>query len=89
LFFLKNALPFLGNQINILPILMAISMFVQQKISMVRATGEMAEQQKIMSIIMPVMFGVIFYQMPSGLVLYWFVNSILMLCYQLRINSQK
>jgi len=89
LFVLKNALPFLGNQINILPILMAISMFVQQKISMVRATGEMAEQQKIMSIIMPVMFGVIFYQMPSGLVLYWFVNSILMLCYQLRINSQK
>lgn len=89
LFTLKNAIPLLGNQINILPILMAIGMFVQQKISMAKATGEAAQQQKMMSIIMPVMFGVIFYQMPSGLVLYWFVNSTLMLTYQFRINSQK
>jgi len=89
LFTLKNSLPFLGNQVNILPILMAIGMFVQQKISMVKTTGEAAQQQKIMSIIMPVMFGVIFYQMPSGLVLYWFVNSTLMLIYQFRINMQK
>ncbi len=88
-FTLKNAIPFLGNQVNILPILMAIGMFVQQKISMAKATGEAAQQQKMMSVIMPIMFGVIFYQMPSGLVLYWFVNSALMLTYQLRINSQK
>ncbi|MDD5115556.1 MAG: membrane protein insertase YidC [Candidatus Omnitrophica bacterium] len=89
LFTLKNSIPFLGNQINILPILMAIGMFVQQKISSVKATGEAAQQQKMMSIIMPVMFGVIFYQMPSGLVLYWLVNSMLMLFYQLRLNKQK
>ncbi|MDD5465608.1 MAG: membrane protein insertase YidC [Candidatus Omnitrophica bacterium] len=89
LFVFKNSIPFLGNQLNILPILMAIGMYVQQKISMGKAVGEAAQQQKIMSIIMPIMFGVIFYQMPSGLVLYWFVNSILMLGYQFRINSQK
>ncbi|MCX5669268.1 MAG: membrane protein insertase YidC [Candidatus Omnitrophica bacterium] len=88
-FAFKNSIPFLGNQVNILPILMAIGMFVQQKISMAKATGEAAQQQKMMSIIMPIMFGVIFYQMPSGLVLYWFVNSLLMLCYQFRVNSQK
>ncbi len=89
LFVFKNSIPFLGNQFNILPILMAIGMFIQQKISMGKASGEAAQQQKMMSIIMPIMFGVIFYQMPSGLVLYWFVNSILMLGYQYRINSQK
>jgi len=89
LFVFKNSIPFLGNQLNILPILMAIGMFIQQKISMGKATGEAAQQQKIMSIVMPIMFGVIFYQMPSGLVLYWFVNSILMLGYQFRINNQK
>ena len=89
LFVFKNSIPFLGNQVNILPILMAIGMFVQQKISMAKATGEAAQQQQMMSIIMPIMFGIIFYQMPSGLVLYWFVNSILMLSYQLRINVQK
>lgn len=90
LFVFKNSIPLLGNQFNILPILMAIGMFVQQKISMTTAaTSEAAQQQKIMSIVMPIMFGVIFYQMPSGLVLYWFVNSALMLVYQFRINSQK
>ena len=88
-FIFKNSIPFLGNQVNILPILMAIGMFVQQKISMAKATGEAAQQQQMMSIIMPIMFGVIFYQMPSGLVLYWFVNSLFMLGYQFRINSQK
>jgi len=88
-FVFNNSIPFLGNQVNVLPILMAIGMFVQQKISMTKTTGEAAQQQKMMSIIMPIMFGVIFYQMPSGLVLYWFVNSLLMLVYQFRINSQK
>lgn len=88
-FVFKNSIPFLGNQVNILPILMAIGMFVQQKFSMVKSTGEAAQQQKMMTMIMPVMFGVIFYQMPSGLVLYWFVNSLLMLGYQFRINRQK
>jgi YidC/Oxa1 family membrane protein insertase len=89
LFVFKNSIPLFGNQVNVLPILMAIGMFVQQKISMAKATGEAAQQQKMMSIIMPIMFGIIFYQMPSGLVLYWFVNSVLMLSYQFRINSQK
>jgi len=88
-FTFNHSLPLLGNQINILPIFMAIGMFVQQKISMAKATGEAAQQQQMMSIIMPIMFGVIFYQMPSGLVLYWFMNSLLMLCYQFRINIQK
>jgi YidC/Oxa1 family membrane protein insertase len=88
-FVFKNSIPLLGNQVNILPILMAIGMFVQQKISMAKTTGEAAQQQQMMSIIMPIMFGIIFYQMPSGLVLYWFVNSLLMLSYQFRINRQK
>jgi len=88
-FVFQKAIPLLGNQINILPILMAIGMFVQQKISSPQTTGEAAQQQKMMSIIMPIMFGVIFYQMPSGLVLYWFVNSMLMLTYQFRISRQK
>ncbi|MDD5560864.1 MAG: membrane protein insertase YidC [Candidatus Omnitrophica bacterium] len=89
LFVFKDSIPILGNQLNILPILMAIGMFIQQKISTVKASGEAAQQQKIMSIIMPIMFGVIFYHMPSGLVLYWFVNSTLMLVYQMRMNKQK
>ena len=75
--------------INILPIVMAIGMFFQQKSSMATSGGANAEQQKIMLIVFPIMFGFIFYRMPSGLVLYWFVNSALMLIYQLRMNKAK
>ena len=89
LFLLPTSLPVLGNEINILPIVMAIGMFIQQKVSMVKTSDSAAEQQKIMMIIFPFMFGLIFYHMPSGLVLYWFVNSTLMLIYQLRVNKVK
>ena len=66
LFMLPFSLPILGNELNILPILMTIGMFVQQKFTMAKASGEAAQQQKIMLIIMPLMFGVIFYRMPQG-----------------------
>jgi len=87
---LSQAIPFVGKDINILPVLMAILMFFQQKLTMTSsgASSTAAEQQKMMMYIMPVLFGVIFYNMPSGLVLYWFVNSILMLVFQLRMTQQ-
>ena len=89
LFTLSQKLPLIGDEINILPILMAITMFLQQKLSSKSMSGTSAEQQKIMLILFPVMFGFIFYRMPSGLVLYWFVNSILMLGQQILISRNK
>lgn len=89
LFILPVSLPVLGNEINILPILMTIGMFVQQKMSLSTASAGSTEQQKLMLIIFPLMFGFIFYRMPAGLVLYWFVNSVLMLWYQFRISRSK
>ena len=77
---LKFSIPMIGNYINILPILMAISTFAQQKMSM--PGGDASEQQRIMSKIMPVFLGVIFYNMPSGFVLYWLTNTIVMLLIQ-------
>ncbi len=89
LFILPKSLPIIGNEINILPLLMMIGMFVQQKMSSVKSGGTSQEQQKIMLIIFPLMFGFIFYKMPSGLVLYWFVNSMLMLANQLTLSKAK
>jgi len=89
LFILPVSLPVLGNEINVLPIVMTIGMFIQQKISLVSTSSATAEQQRLMMIIMPLMFGLIFYHMPSGLVLYWFINSALMLLYQFRISRTK
>ncbi len=81
---LPNHLPLLGNEINLLPILMALAMFFQQKISMSKTAGA-NEQQKMMLFLMPIIFGMAFYRVPSGLVLYWITNSLLMLIYQARV----
>jgi len=89
LFSLPFGLPKPYDSFNLLPILMAIGMFIQQKFSMATTSTGSAEQQKFMMILFPLMFGFIFYGMPSGLVLYWFINSTLMLLYQLRISRQK
>lgn len=89
LFILPVSLPILGNELNILPILMTIGMFVQQRFSMAQTSSGSAEQQRLMLILFPLMFGFIFYHMPSGLVLYWFINSMLMLIYQFRITRTK
>jgi len=75
-FALPFTLPLLGSSINLLPILMIGAMIVQQKLSQMR-TAVQTEQQKMMAAIMPVMFGFIFYSLPSGLVLYWLTNTVL------------
>ncbi|MFH1245861.1 MAG: membrane protein insertase YidC [Candidatus Omnitrophota bacterium] len=87
LFILPKALPILGNEINILPLLMGAGMFFQQKLSMVSVgQSQQMEQQRMMSTIMPVVFCFIFYRMPSGLVLYWLTNTVLMLIYYYKIR---
>ena len=87
----KNSFPVIGNEFNLLPIIMIITMLVQQKItgSSKQSGGSSAQQQKMMSLFMAVFFGIIFYHMPSGLVLYWSVNSILMLVFQMRMFGSK
>ena len=54
------------------PLLMAATMFWQQKIT---PTSADPTQQRIM-LLMPVMFSVMFLSAPSGLVLYWFVSNL-------------
>lgn len=87
LFTLPTSLPVIGNEVNLLPVLMSIGMFIQQKASMASASPEQAQQQKLMLIIFPVMFCFIFYHMPAGLVMYWFINSALMLVNQLHLKK--
>jgi len=36
------------------------------------------QQQQIMLIFFPLFFGFLFYNFPSGLVLYWLTNTVLM-----------
>lgn len=78
---LPFTLPLIGSSINILPLLMVGMMVVQQKMSQgatPTASPEQASQQKMMMVMFPLLFGFLFYRMPSGLVLYWLTNTILM-----------
>ncbi len=65
------------------PILMGVTMFVQQKMSMSKA-GDPAQQRIMM--LTPVIFTVMFLYLPSGLVLYWFVNNLLGIAQQWLVN---
>jgi len=56
----------------VIPILMAITMFWQTKIT--PSTADPAQQRVMM--LMPLMFTVFFLWAPSGLVIYWFVSNL-------------
>jgi len=60
---------------NILPFLMAGSMFLQQRMTPTPAAGGQAQQQKQMMGFMMVFMLVILYNAPSGLCLYIFTSS--------------
>lgn len=68
----------------ILPVLMGISMFVQQKLNP-KPTDPM--QAKIMSVL-PIIFSLFFLFFPSGLVLYWVMNNVLSIAQQRLINKR-
>lgn len=66
----------------ILPIIMAVSMYIQTKLN---PTPPDPVQAKVMQI-MPLVFSVMFFFFPAGLVLYWVVNNILSIAQQWQIN---
>ena len=83
LFTWPTDLPFVGTSFNLLPVLMIGSMLWQQKLT--PQTAAAPGQEKIMYF-MPVIFGFVFYNLPSGLVLYWLVNNLLTIFHQLVIK---
>jgi YidC/Oxa1 family membrane protein insertase len=66
------------------PIVMGATMFIQQK--MTPPTGMDPMQAKMM-MALPVVFTVMFINLPSGLVLYWLVNNVLTIAQQAYINK--
>ncbi len=68
----------------ITPVLMGISMFVQQKLTPTTADPM---QAKIMTFL-PVVFTFMFLNFPSGLVIYWLVNNLLTIVQQYYIHRK-
>jgi YidC/Oxa1 family membrane protein insertase len=81
---LAGMIPVIGS-LNILPLLMVATMFIQQKLT--PAAGD-PQQQKMMAIMMPLMMLIFFYTMPSGLVLYWTTSQVSMIV-QLLVRKER
>ena len=88
LFRLPFALPVMGDAFSVMPILMGGSMFLQSKIGGgIAGPSSSATQPKAMMYMLPIVFTVLFYRMPSGLVLYWLINTVLSVAQQYYINK--
>ena len=73
----------LGLPIPILPVIMIVSMFFMQKMTPM-ATAD--PNQKRMMMVMPLVFGLMFFRLASGLVLYFLAANLVGIAQQLFIN---
>ncbi|MBI2218541.1 MAG: membrane protein insertase YidC [Candidatus Rokubacteria bacterium] len=69
----------------VLPVLMGVTMFVQQKMTPVAGDPRQAK----MMLVMPFVFTFMFLSLPSGLVLYWTVSNVLQILQQWYMNRPK
>lgn len=70
--------------IRLLPLIMGVTMFIQQKMT---PTSVDPMQEKMM-LFMPILFTFLFWGFPAGLVLYWLVNNVISIGQQYYINKQ-
>ncbi len=80
---LSFEIPFLGAAVSLLPILLGLATFFQQKMTTVDP------RQKMLLYIMPVFMTVIFYHFPAGLNLYWLANTALTVAQQSLIERKE
>ena len=65
------------DTLPVLPILVGVSMFLMQKMTMMPAADDkQASTNKMMLWMMPIMFGFFTVSFPSGLALYWVISNI-------------
>lgn len=76
-------IPYIDVPLNILPLAMIASQFLQQRFTTVVADP----QQKMLMYMMPVMMLFFFWQMPSGVTLYWTVQNVIAIVWQLATNK--
>ena len=83
-------IPLLGNQLRILPVIYVATQLLSGKITQygqTAAPGQSQATMKFMMYGMPLMFFFLFYNAPSGLLLYWLTSNVLQIFQQLLINK--
>lgn len=91
----EKQIPFISgftmNNLRILPIIYVITQILNGKITQYGgAAGNSAQQKQMtamMMYVMPIMIFFMFYNVPSGLLLYWVVSNIFQVGQQLVINK--
>lgn len=76
-------IPWINFGVPVLVLFMGATMFLQQFIS----GGFSDPQQRSFSLMIPIIFIIMFINFPSGLVLYWFINNIFSISIQLIVNK--
>ncbi len=80
--------PFLGwSDLRILPIIYVISQLIFGKVTQTPGSAQQNGSMKMMMYGMPIFFFFLFYNAPSGLILYWTMSNLLMLAQQVIINK--
>lgn len=82
LFSWNYPLPFIGNQFHLLPILLGVVMFFQQRLMAPlpkdqKLWTDQQRQQRSMGTMMTFLFTFMFYHFPSGLNIYWLSSMLL------------
>lgn len=86
-------IPLIGTEFHLLPIIMGVVMFLQSKFQSptpknVKDMSDQQRQQKALSTLMPILFTVIFYKMPSGLNIYYLFFSLFGILQQWYMNKR-
>jgi YidC/Oxa1 family membrane protein insertase len=91
--FAPTSILFIGSDIRLLPILMAVTQIISSKLMQpAGSSGGSSQQQsqmKMMTYAMPVIFLFVLYDVSSGLLLYWTMTNILSIGQQLYINHRQ
>jgi YidC/Oxa1 family membrane protein insertase len=88
LFKLPITLPLVGDNFSLLPLLMGGAMFAQSKLGG-SPTGQPGNPMPPgFNTVLPIVFTFLFYKMPSGLVIYWIINTTLSVAQQYYIARE-
>lgn len=76
-----------GNHLRLLPIIYLFSQLFYGKITQMANPGQSAGMMKFMTYGLPIIFSFMFYNAPSGLLLFWTVSNIIQMIQQIIINK--
>ena len=90
IFTLPFNIPFLGNQVHLLPIIYTASMIFSMKITQTTNTQSAGNgMMKFMTYGMPIIFFFVLYNTPSGLLVYWTMMNFISIIQQVYVNRKK